>query len=117
YGRLARLRFPLEYWNELGLLAAAAVPPALWLGARRRVEGALLLYAAFVTVVLTFSRFGIALAVLAAIAWVVLDRDRLDSFPVLAAAVPVAAIAAGLGFALPGIAEDEQSHAIPLPAG
>src|SRR5207244_11352658 len=117
YGRLARLRFPLEYWNELGLLAAAAVPPALWLGARRRVEGALLLYAAFVTVVLTFSRFGIALAVLAAIAWVVIDRDRVDSFPVLAAAVPGAAIVAGIGFALPGIANDGQSHSTRLRDG
>src|SRR5947209_1719689 len=35
YGRLARLRWPLEYWNELALLAAAAVPLALWLAARR----------------------------------------------------------------------------------
>src|SRR5438128_7274037 len=45
YGRLARLRWPLEYWNELALLAAAAVPPALWLGARRRGGGGLLPYA------------------------------------------------------------------------
>src|SRR5919204_5871530 len=73
YGRLARLRFPLEYWNELALLAAAAVPLTLWLGARRRIEGSLLLYAALVTVVLTFSRFGIALAVVAAVASVVLE--------------------------------------------
>src|SRR5919204_3935308 len=110
YGRLARLRFPLEYWNELALLAAAAVPLALWLGARRRIEGSLLLYAALVTVVLTFSRFGIALAVVAAVASVVLERDRLDSFPALVAAVPVAAIVAGIALALPGIANDSESH-------
>src|SRR6266498_1457829 len=31
YGRLARLRYPLGYWNELALLAAASVPIGLWL--------------------------------------------------------------------------------------
>jgi hypothetical protein len=35
---LARLRQPLDYWNALGLLAAFAVPTALWVGTRR--EGA-----------------------------------------------------------------------------
>src|SRR5919204_2090511 len=110
YGRLARLRFPLEYWNELALLAAMAVPLALWLGARRRVLGALLLYAAYVTVVLTFSRFGVLLAVLAAITWLVLERERLDSLSSLAAAVPPAAVVAGIALALPGIANDGEPH-------
>ena len=41
YGRLARLRAPLDYWNELALLCAAGVPISLWLAAaRRRLEGA-----------------------------------------------------------------------------
>ena len=35
YGRLARLRAPLAYWNELALLAAVAVPLALRLAAGR----------------------------------------------------------------------------------
>src|SRR5579864_4489555 len=39
YARLARLDWPLLYWNELALLAAAAVPLALWLSSRRRVFG------------------------------------------------------------------------------
>src|SRR5919201_489046 len=110
YGRLARLRFPLEYWNELALLAAMAVPVGLWLGARRRVLGALLVYAAFVTVVLTFSRFGVLLAILAAAAWLLLERDRLESIPALAAAVPSAALVAGIALALPGIANDGEPH-------
>src|SRR5690242_10060626 len=58
YGRLARLRYPLGYWNELALLAAAAVPLGLWLGRRVRLAGGLLLYAAVVVVVLTYSRVG-----------------------------------------------------------
>jgi O-Antigen ligase len=110
YGRLARLRFPLEYWNELGLLAAAAVPLALWLATRRRIAGSLLLYAALVTVVLTFSRFGVLLALLAAVAWLVVERDRLDSFSALAAALPPAAVVAGISLALPGIANDGEPH-------
>ncbi|HXY86245.1 MAG TPA: O-antigen ligase family protein [Gaiellaceae bacterium] len=116
YGRLARLRWPVEYWNELALLAAASVPLALWLGGRReakprgRIAGALLLYLAFVSVVLTFSRFGIVLAVLAAVVWLVLERDRLDSLPALVAALPAAGVSVVVGLALPGIAHDGESH-------
>jgi O-Antigen ligase len=116
YGRLARLRWPLEYWNELALLAAMTVPLGLWLAGRRerplrsRVAGALHVYVALVAVVLTFSRFGIALAVLAAAAWVWLDRDRLDSFAALVAVVPPAAVVAAVALALPGVANDGVSH-------
>ena len=46
YARLARLRAPLDYWNELALLCDVGVPIALWLAiARRRAEGIVLLYA------------------------------------------------------------------------
>jgi O-Antigen ligase len=116
YGRLARLRWPLEYWNELALVAAVTVPLGLWLAGRRerpvraRVAGALHVYVALVAVVLTFSRFGIALAVLAALVWVWLDRGRLDSFAALVAVVPPAAVVAGIALTLPGIADDGTSH-------
>ncbi len=36
---LARLRAPYEYWNSVGLTAAMAVPPLLWLAARRTGYG------------------------------------------------------------------------------
>jgi O-antigen ligase/polysaccharide polymerase Wzy-like membrane protein len=116
YGRLARLRWPLEYWNELALVAAMTVPLGLWLASRRerplraRVAGALHVYVALVAVVLTFSRFGIALAVLAAAAWVWLDRERLDSLAALVAVVPPAAVVAAVAVALPGIADDGVTH-------
>ena len=116
YGRLARLRWPLDYWNELALVAAITVPLGLWLASRRdrplraRVAGALHVYIALVAIVLTFSRFGIALAVLAAAAWVWLDRNRLDSFAALAAVVPPGAIVAAVALSLPGIANDGVSH-------
>jgi O-Antigen ligase len=117
YARVARLTWPLQYWNELALFAAGAVPIALWLCVRRRVPGALLLYLAFVTVVLTFSRFGIVLAALAAIAWLWLERERLESVPVLAAAAPLSGIVAGIGLALPGIGNAGQSHSVRLRDG
>jgi hypothetical protein len=114
YSGFARLRWPLEYWNELALLAAAAAPLALWLSVRRRVAGSLLLYGAIVTDVLTFSRFGIALAVVAVIAWLVVDR--LDSFSALTA-IPFAAVVAGIALALPGIANDNEPHSTRLRDG
>src|SRR5206468_1644666 len=37
----ARLRSPYGYWNSVGLTAAMAVPPLIWLGARRQGPPAL----------------------------------------------------------------------------
>src|SRR5919197_1288765 len=79
YGRLARLRYPVGYWNELALLAAASVPIGLWLLHRLRIVGALLLYGGLVVAVLTYSRVGIVLAVLAAVVSVALDGRRLEA--------------------------------------
>src|SRR5689334_6379859 len=92
YARLARLRWPLAYWNEVALVAALAVPLGLWLAGRRerplraRVAGALHVYVAFVAVALTFSRFGIALAVAGALAWTWLECERHESLVALVAA-------------------------------
>ena len=117
YGRIARLRAPVGYWNELALLGDVAVPVALWLAAPRgrravvRAAGALLLYAAVVTLLLTYSRFGVALAVAAAAGWAVLDRDRVESLVAAALAAAAGAGAFGVAYALPGITKDGQSHA------
>jgi hypothetical protein len=115
YERLARLRYPVEYWNELALLAAASVPLGLWaVGPRHdrqaRLGGALLLFAALVVTVLTYSRVGIVLAVVAALGWLWLDRDRLDALGPLAVAWIVGAVVAGVALLLPGISSDGQSH-------
>jgi hypothetical protein len=97
YERLARLRYPLGYWNELALLAAASVPLGLWAvgprhDRRARLGGALLLYAALVVVVLTYSRVGIVLTVVAALVSLWLDRDRLAALGPLALAWIVGAV-------------------------
>src|SRR5262249_52969176 len=73
YGRIARLRGPIGYWNALALLGAIAMPIGLWLATRRRVPGALLVYGWTVAIALTYSRGGIAIAVLVAAAWLLLS--------------------------------------------
>src|SRR5207244_12362642 len=59
YGRLARLRAPIGYWNALALLGDAAVALGLWLArprnsARARVAGAVLIYASVVSILLAY---------------------------------------------------------------
>jgi O-antigen ligase len=110
YGRLARLRYPLGYWNELALLAAASVPIGLWLARRMRLAGGLLLYAALVVVVLTYSRIGIVLAVLVALVYLAFDEQRLESVGVLAVAWIAGAFVAGAGLSLPGVGDDGRPH-------
>ena len=112
YGRLARLRAPLDYWNELALLAAVAVPVALWLASRRPAAGTLLLYGAGLTVLLTYSRFGIALACIVAVAWIVLADDRVAGLATVGIGGAAAAAVFGAALALPGITKDAQPHAV-----
>ncbi|HEY2542189.1 MAG TPA: O-antigen ligase family protein [Gaiellaceae bacterium] len=111
YGRLARLRAPLDYWNELALVAAVAVPVALWLASRRYAAGVVLLYGAGLTVLLTYSRFGVVLACLAAVAWIVLAESRVESLAAVTVAGAAAAGVFGIALALPGITKDGRSHA------
>jgi tetratricopeptide (TPR) repeat protein len=112
YGRVARLRAPLDYWNELALLCDAGVPVALWLSARRRAAGVVLLYALVLTVLLTYSRFGIALACVAAAAWVVLDRDRVESLAAVALGGIGGGAVFGVALALPGITGDGEPRSV-----
>jgi O-Antigen ligase/Tetratricopeptide repeat len=118
YGRVARLRAPVGYWNELALLGAAGVPVALCIAVPRtrtvaaRVAGVVLLYGAVVVTLLTYSRFGVVLAALAATAWIALSSSRVESLAasVLAAAAAGPVFAAAL--ALPGITGDGEPRAV-----
>jgi len=111
YGRLARLRAPLDYWNELALLCAAGLAIALWLAVvRRRVEGAVLLYGLVVTLMLTYSRFGLLLAGAVALAWILLDTRRVESMVVLALGGGAGVAVFGVALALPGITSDGVSR-------
>ena len=97
--QLARLRAPFEYWNSVGLTAAMAVPPLLWLAARRTGYGLASALAwpalglVFVCMMLSYSRGSlIALAVGLAV-WFAAVPLRLRAVAALVcsalAAVPV----------------------------
>ncbi|MBV8258541.1 MAG: O-antigen ligase family protein [Actinobacteria bacterium] len=118
YGRLSRLRAPLGYWNELALLGAASVPVALWIAAppaRRpssRAGGATLLYLAVLVTLLTYSRVGIVLAAAAAVAWVALERERVEAIVAVVLGGAVAAGVFGVALSLPGITGDGEPSAV-----
>jgi tetratricopeptide (TPR) repeat protein len=115
--RVARLRNPVGYWNSLALVGASAVPFGLWLAASSRyaaavrAAGAVLVYLAELVVVLTYSRAGIAVAVLAGLAWLAIVRERLESIVAVAIATPVAALVAVWAFSRPAITDDLQPYA------
>ena len=115
--RVARLRNPVGYWNSLALLAATAVPFGLWASGSRahhrgvRAAGALLVYAAELVVVLTYSRAGIAVTAVAVAAWLAIDRDRLETLVTLVIVTPVAGLVALWAFSRPALTDDLQSYA------
>jgi hypothetical protein len=115
--RVARLRNPIGYWNSLALVAATAVPLGLWLASARgharwvRAAGVLLVYVAEIAVVLTYSRAGIAIAVLAAVGWVWVARERLESLAALVVATPIAGLVALWAFSRPALTDDLQAYA------
>src|SRR3954469_24163516 len=111
YGRIARLRGPVGYWNSLALLGDLALPLGLWLATRRRLWGTLLVYGWMIAIVLTYSRGGVAVAVIVVIAWLVWSGFALSGLATLVAAGLPAAAVLGLAFVLPGITDDGASHA------
>jgi hypothetical protein len=65
-----------------------------------------------VTVLLTYSRIGVTLAILAAAGWIVLDRERVESLVAFALAAGAGAAVFGAALALPGITADGQPRAV-----
>jgi len=116
--QVSRLRSPVGYWNALALLCAAAALLGLWLatdaGRSRaaRTAGAVLVYGAMVAVVLTYSRSGIAIMALAALAWVVLGGAAFETLATLALAAVAAAPVLVYAFLSPGITDDGQPSSV-----
>lgn len=106
--RVARLRGTLDYWNAFALLAAAALPLALWVATMRAVLGALLGYGALVALLLTFSRGGLLVALVGIGLWLLVAPRRLEALAILLASAVPAAVVAVVAFALPGVSRDEQ---------
>src|SRR5581483_12289414 len=90
YGRIARLRAPIGYWNALALLGVAGASVGVGLAVERtrrawvRGTGALLVYAATLVVLLAYSRANVALLGLVAAAWLALERRRPETLATLA---------------------------------
>ena len=114
--RAARLRAPLEYWNALALLCAMTLPPALWAAVRReharvvRIGAVLLVFVATVALLLTYSRGGSLVALLAVVASVAVLRHRVDVVAALLVSLPPAVVLAVWAFTQPGLVDDGQSY-------
>ena len=112
YGRLARLRSPVGFWNALALLGDFALVLGLWRAAQRRFDGALLAFAGVLTVLLAYSRGGIVIAVVASALWLALDRRRFEALLALAIGGGAGVVVAGLSLALPGVTDNAQPHSV-----
>jgi hypothetical protein len=110
YGRIARLRGPIGYWNALALLGDIALPLGLWLATRRRVPGTLLVYGWAVAIALTYSRGGVIVALIVVGAWLALSGLWLQGIATLVSAGLPAAAVIGLAFTLKGVTSDGASH-------
>jgi tetratricopeptide (TPR) repeat protein len=121
--RVARLRSPVGYWNALALVAALALPLALWLAAGRhlprvaRAGGVLLLYVATIALVLTYSRAGIVVAAAGVCLWLVLCADRFEGLLMLVAGGGPSLAVAVWAATRPGLADDLQTQAVRERAG
>lgn len=117
-GRIARLSSPVDYWNGLGLLFDFGLPLALWLAARRehphwvRAAGTVFLYGLTIGLLLTYSRAGIAVGVVAVAVWLAFGGPRVEGGAAL-----VLGCGVGLGVGVwalsrPGLADDAQPHSV-----
>ncbi len=117
YGRIARLRGPIGYWNALALLGDIALPIGLCLATRMRTAGTLLVFGWIVVIGMTYSRGGVLVAVVVVVLWMVLSGAWLDSLSTLVAAGLPAAGVLAVAFSLPGLTDDGQSHSSRVHAG
>jgi O-Antigen ligase len=89
----ARIGQPYGYWNAVGVTAALAIPPAVWLGARRSGHAPAnalaypLLGILIVALFLSYSRGALAAAVVALVVWFAFVPLRVRSLAVLGVSV------------------------------
>jgi hypothetical protein len=117
YGRIARLRGPVGYWNALALLGDIALPIGLCLATRTRWAGTLLVYGWIVVIGMTYSRGGVLVAVVVVALWMWLSRSWVEALSTLVAAGLPAVGALAVAFSLPGLTSDGQTHTARLHAG
>lgn len=118
YGRVARLRAPVGYWNALALLGDAALPLGMWIAARRgsshwlRAAGVLLLYGAMVSMLLTYSRGGLVVGAVAVALWLWIGTGRIESLGALGISAPAALLVFAFAHTLSGVAGNGVTRAM-----
>ena len=116
--RIARLRDPIDYWNGLALVAATALPLGLSFAVRRehpqpvRTAAVVLLFAATVTLLLTYSRGGVVVALLVIAAYLAVSRQRVEAVAAMLIALPPAIVVSAWAFSQPGISSDLQPASV-----
>jgi O-antigen ligase/polysaccharide polymerase Wzy-like membrane protein len=121
--RVARLSSPIGYWNVLALLTVFALPLALWIAAPRsrpdwlRAVAVVYLYAALMALLLTFSRGGVAVGIVAVALWLAIGRPRVESAAALGVAIVPTLAIAGWAFSRPGLTKDAQPRSLQVHDG
>jgi hypothetical protein len=121
--RIARLREPIGYWNGLALVAALALPLGVWLAVRKehpravRVAGPVLLFVATVTLLLTYSRGGVVVALATVAASVTVFAERVEALAALSVSLVPAAVLSAWALSEPGLVENGQTYDDRLRAG
>jgi O-antigen ligase len=114
----ARLREPFGYWNAVGLMAALAVPPLLWVAARRTGHAALNALAwpalglVLVCLMLSYSRGALVALAVGLVFWFAVVPLRLRAATALIAAGLAAAPVVAWAFARDALSVER----VPLPA-
>ena len=119
----ARLRSPYGYWNSVGLTAAMAVPPLLWLGARRQGPPALNALAfpglgiVLVALMLAYSRGALLALLIGCAFWFAAVPLRLRGATVLAGGGLGAALVTLWTFSQDALTEDRIPLGLRVGAG
>ena len=120
---LARLRAPFEYWNSVGLTAAMAVLPLLWLTARRTGSSAVnamawpLLGLVLVCLMLSYSRGALIALAIGLAVWFIAVPLRLRAVAALAVSALTAVPVVVWAFAQDGLTVDRAPMSARVDAG
>lgn len=120
---IGRLRLPFDYWNAVGLTAAMGIPACLWGGARREhapvtrslsVPGLALLIG---TLMLSYSRGTLVVAIVVTACWFALVPLRLRAALILALGIVGGAAITAWAFSTHGISANNVAESARVSAG
>ena len=119
----ARLRSPFDYWNSVGLAAALAIPPVLWLAARRSGHAAVNVLAwpalglLTVALLLAYSRGSLIAVGVGLALWFAFVPLRLRGIAALGGVLVTTLPLVAWAFAQEGLAVDRTALAVRISAG